>query len=388
MRLDVPTLFLMTVAVTFVVGVLYLLSWSQTRRERALAIWGIAHLAGSGASCMLGLRGAIPDPLSIGLGNAVIIGAYGLIWSGVRAFEGRAPLVRWALAGSAVWIAACLVPAFYASLPARIMLASATAGLYCALGAWTVWQGRAEPLVSRYPTLVLLGTYAGIYWIRIPLAAMVPPPNFAPGSDSPWFAVLCFVGTLYSVAIAFVLMALTKERAEREQRQAAETDALTGIANRRAFVARAEACLATRPAALLLLDLDHFKAINDRYGHSVGDAVLTAFCHAAAPMLPRNAVFGRLGGEEFACLLPETGPALAARFAESVRDSVGRIAHPDFPDLRVGVSVGIAAGGAGSDLDDLLRRADGALYGAKHGGRDQVRVEATPEPDSKVVLAA
>ncbi len=196
MRLDVPTLFLMTVAVTFVVGVLYLLSWSQTRRERALAIWGIAHLAGSGASCMLGLRGAIPDPLSIGLGNAVIIGAYGLIWSGVRAFEGRAPLVRWALAGSAVWIAACLVPAFYASLPARIMLASATAGLYCALGAWTVWQGRAEPLVSRYPTLVLLGTYAGIYWIRIPLAAMVPPPNFSPGSDSPWFAVLCFVGTL------------------------------------------------------------------------------------------------------------------------------------------------------------------------------------------------
>ena len=89
MRLDVPTLFLTTVAVTFMVGVLFLLSWSQTRRERALAIWGIAHLVGSGASCLLGLRGAIPDWVSIGLGNAVMIGAYGLIWTGTRAFEER-----------------------------------------------------------------------------------------------------------------------------------------------------------------------------------------------------------------------------------------------------------------------------------------------------------
>ncbi len=151
MRLDVPTLFLMTVAVTFMVGALFLLSWSQTRRERALAIWGIAHLAGSVASCLLGLRGAIPDPVSIGLGNAVMIGAYGLIWSGVRAFEGRRPLLGWALAGSFVWLGACFVPAFYASLPARIIVASIIAGSYCALGAWTVWRGRGEPLVSRYP---------------------------------------------------------------------------------------------------------------------------------------------------------------------------------------------------------------------------------------------
>lgn len=375
MRLDVPTLFLMTVAVTFVVGVLFLLSWSQTRRERALALWGIAHLLGSGASCLLALRGQIPDALSIGLGNSVMIGAYGLIWSGVRAFEGRRPLLGWAVAGGLVWGAACLVPAFYVSLPARIVLASSTAGLYCALGAWTVWKGRDEPLVSRYPAVVLLGTYAGVYWIRIPLALVFPPPAIIPGSDSPWFAILCFVGTLYAVAIAFVLMALTKERAERKQRLAAETDALTGIANRRAFVARSEGCLAIRPAALLLLDLDHFKSINDRFGHSVGDAVLVAFCHAALPMLPRNAVFGRLGGEEFACLLPETPPATAARFAEGVRDSVGRIAHPDYPDLRVSVSVGVAAAGTGADLDDLLRRADAALYRAKHGGRDQVMVE-------------
>lgn len=375
MRLDVPTLFMMTVAVTCVVGALFLLSWNQTRRERALKIWGLAHLLGSCASCLLALRNQIPDSVSIGLANALMIGAYGVIWSGVRAFEGRSPLLGWAVAGGLLWGAACLVPDFYASLTARVILASSIAGLYCALGARTVWQGRGEPLVSRYPAIVLLAAYAAIYWIRIPLAVAFPPPSNLPNFDSPWFAALCFMGTLFSVAIAFVFMALTKERAEREQRIAAETDALTGVANRRAFVDRAGGRLAAGPATLLLFDLDHFKAINDAYGHSVGDAVLAAFCHATLPMLPRRAVFGRLGGEEFACLLPETGTASAARIAEGVRDAIGRIAPPDYPELRISVSVGIAVTNRGGSLDDLLRRADAALYGAKRAGRDRVVVE-------------
>lgn len=372
MRLDLPTLFLMTVAVTFMVGVLFLLSWSQTRRERALAVWGIAHLVGSAASLMLALRGQIPDSLSIGLANAMMIGGYGLIWSGVRAFEGRSLRLGWAVGGGAIWIAACLIPSFFASLAARISVASTLAGLYCASGALTIWQGRDEPLVSRYPALVLLAIYAGLYWIRVPLAFTMPIPASV-AIASPWFAILCFTGTLFSVAIAFVFMALTKERAEREQRLAAETDSLTGIANRRALVAGAERHLAAAPAALLLFDLDHFKAINDRYGHSVGDAVLAAFCHVADPLLPPGAVFGRMGGEEFACLLPRLDDWAAMRVAEDVRAAVARFAHPDYPELAVRVSIGVAAESQiGGSLDYLLRRADDALYQAKHAGRDRV----------------
>ena len=376
MRLDVPTLFLMTVAVTFVVGVLFLLSWSQTRRERALAIWGAAHLLGSVASCLLALRGQIPDGLSIGVANAAMIAAYGLIWSGVRAFERRQPSLGWAVAGGIAWGAACLVPSFYGSLTARVVLASLIAGSYCALGARTIWRGRGEPLVSRYPAVVLLATYAGLYWVRLPLAYLFPLPAQVAGFDSPWFALLCFMGTLFSVAIAFVFMALTKERAEREQRLAAETDALTGIANRRAFVARAAGHLAAGPGALLLFDLDHFKAINDGYGHSVGDGVLAAFCHATAPLLPPGAVFGRMGGEEFACLVPGLDARAAAGVAERIRGAVARITHPDFPELRIRVSAGVTATAqAGASLDDLLRRADTALYRAKHAGRDRVAVD-------------
>lgn len=381
MRLDLATLFMMTTAVTFTVGVLFLLSWGQTRRERSLVVWGIAHLIGSFASLMLALRGQIPDSLSIGLANALMIGAYGLIWSGVRAFEGRRLRLDWALAGAALWLAACAVPAFFESLAARVSLASTLAGLYCASGALLIWRGRGEPLVSRYPALALLATYAGLYWARIPLAVTMPLP-VSVAVASPWFAILCFTGTLFSVAIAFVFMALTKERAEREQRLAAETDALTGIANRRALVAVAERRLAIEPAALLLFDLDHFKTINDRYGHSIGDAALAAFCHIAAPLLPPEAVFGRMGGEEFACLLPRLDERAAARVAERIRAGVAGFAQPDYPELRMSVSVGVAAEGQiGGSLDYLLRRADDALYRAKRAGRDRVvTCEGDPLP--------
>ena len=363
---------MMTAAVTFTVGVLFLLSWSQARRERALVVWGIAHIVGSGASLLLSMRGQIPDSLSIGIANALMIGAYGLIWSGVRAFERRPPRLDWALAGAVIWLAACAVPAFYESLPARVILASLSAGLYCGVGAVTIWQGRAESLVSRYPALVLLATYAALYGLRVPLAVTTPLPASV-GTASPWFAILCFTGTLFSVAIAFTFMALTKERAEREQRLAAETDALTGIANRRALVAGAEQRLAVAPAALLLFDPDHFKMINDRHGHSVGDAALAAFCHIAAPMLPPGALFGRMGGEEFACLLPRYDERAAARIGERIRAGVARFTHPDYPDLAMSVSVGVAVESQiGGSLDYLLRRADDALYRAKRSGRDHV----------------
>lgn len=379
MRLDLPTLFMMTVAIIVMVGILFLLSWNQTRRERALAIWGVAHLIGGIASLMLALRGQIPDSLSIGLANALMIGAYGLICSGVRAFERRPPKLGWAALGGLLWLAACLVPPFFESIVARVILASLFAGIYCASGARAIWRGRDEALVSRYPALILLATYAVLYWIRIPLALTTPLPT-STAITSPWFAILCFVGTLFSVAIAFVFMALTKERAEREQRLAAETDALTGIANRRALVDGAERHLAVGPAALLLFDLDHFKAINDRYGHAVGDAALSAFCHLAAPLLPPGAVFGRMGGEEFACLLPRHEVRAAADIAERVRSVVARFTHPDYPELKLRVSVGAAAESQiGGSLDYLLRRADDALYRAKHAGRDRVMIDEGAE---------
>ncbi|AWN41076.1 GGDEF domain-containing protein [Methylobacterium durans] len=377
MRLDTPTLLLVTVIVTFMVGTLFLLSWGQDRRARSLAIWGVAHIAGAVASGLLALRGVIPDAVSVGVANTVMIGAYGLIWSGVRAFEGRPLRLGLALSGGALWGCLCLVPEFYGSLAARVILASAVAGTFCAACAYEIWRGRGEALVSRYPAMILLGAYGLVYYVRIPLALLTPLPTNQNLMQSAWLAILCFAGMLFTVAIAFTFMALTKERVERVQRQAAETDPLTGVASRRALVAGAEALLAdpARPVTLLLFDLDHFKSINDAHGHMVGDGVLVGFCCIVQALLPPGALFGRMGGEEFACVLPGRDVEGALRHAGLIRAAVARLSVPSLPALSVSVSIGAAGAPAtGRDLDALLRRADAALYRAKRNGRNRIEV--------------
>jgi diguanylate cyclase (GGDEF)-like protein len=374
MRLDAPTLLLVTVILTFLVGILFLLSWSQARQMRALAIWGIAHLGGSVGSALLALRGAIPDLLSIALANVLIIGGYGLIWMGTRAFEGRSLHPWTVVAGIGLWCGACLIPDFYASMAARIVLASTLAGGFCFATAALIWRGRTEPLVSRYPAVILLLVYALIYAVRIPVA-ILDRSQIVGGAllPTPTLAILACLGMLMTVALAFVLMALTKERAEHLQRRAAALDPLTGIANRRAFVAEAEAALNLRPpnAALLLFDLDHFKRINDSYGHAVGDGVLVGFCHAAGALMPPGTIFGRMGGEEFACLFTDLADAPAR--ADMIRRAIACLTVPAWPKLNVSVSIGLATTRAcGHDLDDLMRAADVALYAAKRNGRNRV----------------
>ncbi len=375
MHLDPATLLVVNSTVTLLVGVLFLVSWRQAPEERMLAFWGAAHLVGAVGTAGLALRGQIPDLLSVGLANAVVLSAYGLIWSGVRAFERRRAHVGLALVGALVWCVLCLVPAFYGSLTLRVIYASAVATIYCGGATVEIWRGRAERLASRVTAAAVLGLHGAFYFVRIPATLLAPPDLNRNPLISPWVAILCFVTILFSIAAAFTLMALVKERAERQQRIAASTDALTGVCNRRAFSEAARTALGTHAVgALLLFDLDRFKAVNDRHGHAVGDAVLVGFCTMATSLLPSDALVGRLGGEEFVCYLPGASPAEALARAEELRRTFAQLRVPELPELRVSVSVGIAQAGAGSGFDALMRRADAALYDAKNGGRDRVAV--------------
>ena len=377
MTLDPATLLIVSSVMTLLVGTLFVLSWRQAPSSRALAFWGAAHILGAIGSGGLALRGQIPDLVSIAVSNAIVLAAYGLIWSGVRSFERRPVRIDLALAGAAIWCVLCLVPAFYESIEARIVYASAAAAFYSGEAAVEFWRGRRERLASRVAAETTLGLHAAFYFLRIPSTLLAPPPPRLNPLTSPWVAILCFVTLLFSIALAFTCMALVKERAEREQRVAASTDPLTGIPNRRAFARTVEAALAThRQSALLLFDLDRFKAVNDGHGHAVGDAVLVGFCAMAAALLPRGAMLGRLGGEEFACLLPDVSPAEALARAEELRRTFSGLSVPELPTLRVSVSIGIAQARDGADFETLMRRADAALYAAKHQGRDRVAVAA------------
>ena len=256
----------------------------------------------------------------------------------------------------------------------RILYASAAATLYCGAATVEIWRGRDERLASRITAAAVLGLHGLFYCVRIPSTLLAPPrPGLNPLA-SPWVAILCFVTLMFSIASAFTFMALVKERAERKQRIAASTDALTGVRNRRAFTEAAQAAMAKQGGALLLFDLDRFKAVNDAHGHAVGDAVLVGFCAMAASLLPRGALLGRLGGEEFACFLPEVSPAEALARAEGLRHTFAQLFVPELPDLRVSVSIGIAQARDGVGFETLMLRADAALYTAKHGGRDRVAV--------------
>jgi diguanylate cyclase (GGDEF)-like protein len=374
-QLDPATLLIVSSATTLLVGTLFLATWRQAPGSRALAVWGAAHLVGSVGSTGLALRGQIPDLFSIGLANAVVLAAYGLIWSGVRSFEGRSTRLAVAMAGAGLWCILCCVPAFYESISLRVLYASAVATAYCGAAAAEIWRGRAERLASRISAGAVLALHGAFYFVRIPTTLLAPPMLGPNPLTSPWVAILCFVTMLFSIASAFTFMALVKERAEREQRIAASTDALTGVRNRRAFAEAAFGALAEqRDGALLLIDLDRFKAVNDHHGHAVGDAVLVGFCAMAASLLPREALLGRLGGEEFACLLPDVSPAEALARAEELRRTFAELFVPELPDLRVSVSIGIAQIRRGTGYEALMRQADAALYAAKNGGRDRVAV--------------
>jgi diguanylate cyclase (GGDEF)-like protein len=201
--------------------------------------------------------------------------------------------------------------------------------------------------------------------------------------------VALLAAALFAVTIGSTLMV---DRAWRRQRRAARllesqahTDVLTGLANRRHFFESAEAELARAkryaiPLSLLMLDIDHFKEVNDAHGHRTGDRVLQQLARTCLEVLRTVDVVGRVGGEEFAVLLPETALEGAVEVAERLRQAIAEaeVARDEGVPLRITVSIGVATLDDNANLDTLMSRADAALYDAKHHGRDRVRVFGQP----------
>ena len=174
MALDLPTLFIITVFVSAVAGLMLLLSWLQNRNVKALALWGAAFIMGSVGVALVFARSDVPDVWSIAIANAIVAAAYGTMWSGVRSFEGHPISVPLMLAGAAIWLLACQIESFFAAPIARAALMSAIVITYSGLSAWELWRGRAEGLMSRWPIIVLLLVHAAIFLVRIPLAGSIP----------------------------------------------------------------------------------------------------------------------------------------------------------------------------------------------------------------------
>ncbi|MBP5122956.1 GGDEF domain-containing protein [Pseudomonas protegens] len=378
MALHIPTLLVVSVFIFFLMSLLTFHAWLRETRERPLAYLGGMMLLAAVGVVLVSLRDMGMDFVPKILGNVVLLLSAGLNWTAMRVFAGRRPHVPGLLAGAGIWLILCVVPAFYQSMPVRVSVYSLLAAAYGVLTLLEFWRSRQQLEVAYMPAVVLTLLHTTYYIVRAVIDQGVAMDQALKGygAGAPLFSFMLFESMLYVIGIAYVTLCMVKERVELRFKAAAFCDALTGIGNRRAFMVNGERMLIEcqrrgSPMALLLCDLDHFKRLNDAYGHQTGDQVLVAFSQVLAETLGTKDVFARIGGEEFACLLAATDEQAAVTVAERVRQAFARL--PLLEPGLLSVSIGVVSSETrGYDLPRLLSLADEALYDAKHQGRNRV----------------
>jgi diguanylate cyclase (GGDEF)-like protein len=394
LKIDIPTLML---ALLFGFLLLSLQLWVAQRgalRLAELRIWALGSWVMLSGFAMLGARLWLPQQLSILLGNGLLflgITIYGQAL--VRYLQNR-PLPSWrwvALALACVTLLLSLdwAPAFRTGIASFLLLAllAPSALLVLACG----WHGEGS---MRTVGLTLLLACLALC-VRGAHAFAHPEEYLDLMQNSLGQGLSFMVGFLSLLGAGFGFVLACFERVARRMEEMASMDGLTGCANRSTTDAllvhslergRREAL----PVAFALLDLDHFKEINDRFGHQAGDAALRAFADEVRGRLRSSDVMGRLGGEEFGLVLPSTDAAGAARLVEQVRAAVEALdlCCPQGQHFRLTVSAGVVVAEPDSGLtaDRLYMLADRALYRAKDLGRN--RVQLGDEPLGMGMLAA
>ena len=380
--LNLPTLLAVTVFTSGLAGCLLLLWWLQHRRTFALALWGSSLIIGSIALVLIVIaRNTVTDFWSIVVGNALLATASGIMWAGVRSFEGKRISIVLTLGGTVIWLVACCIPQIYIQPVPRVTVMVVIAVSYTLLAAFELWRGRGDE-VWRWPIMALLVGHAAAITVRIPLAMTAARPDLF---DVDLRTFVIFEIMFVSICGAYLLGGLVKDQIAGLYKQASLLDPLTGITNRRGFFQSGERLmirsrLAHMAIAVILFDIDHFKRINNSFGHSAGDHVLAAFCRLAGALLRPTDLFGRLGGDEFACLLPDVTRQDALALAERLRRAFEAASHTvGGRTFSATVSTGVAiSDDASSDLNTLLNSADQALYRAKAFGHNGALQSSEP----------
>ena len=390
MILDTPTVNLVTVLMVILeCGILGAL-WAIHRDLDGIGHWALGAMAIVAGVLGIYLRGVVPPGLSILLSNIAIVAGYALTWWGLDLFFGRRPHYRAGL----LLVAVAAANATYFGIVApdtrsRLVL---LLSLLCLLMALRVHSAlRRIDVETRFSqlfagsimTLQVAGNLlllSGVVW-----SGGGPRPL----SQLPVSGWIFLVLLVLSVANVFAAVLLVNQKLQARLRETAQRDQLTGALRRHVLEEAVEREIARsrrhhRPLALLLLDLDHFKAINDRLGHHAGDEALRRFAATTITCLRREDLFGRSGGEEFCILLPDTDRAGALHLAERIRAAIaGLTLEFDGQPLRMTVSIGVAVPtGRDDSWTALTRAADVALYRAKSAGRNRVVAAASsPEQD-------
>nr|HEV8008568.1 GGDEF domain-containing protein [Bradyrhizobium sp.] len=322
MSLDVATLYLVATMVAAMLGTM-LLFFGRQENIPALKWWGTAYLLGAASVALWTLGGnRLGDMLSLAL-SAVGFMACGMVWNASRVFHGRKPNLPGLVLGAIAWIAAVTTVAPEASAM-RITVGAGIVAIYTALTAAELWSERRRTLQKRWPAIVVPALHGFVLMLPILLGDLLHRHEEI-FSGSIWVTVFSIELVLYAVGTVFVIFMLVSERTVTVHRTAASMDPLTGMFNRRGFVEATSRVIereanAGRPVTVLIFDIDHFKSINDRFGHPAGDEILKLFATVVVNTLRISDLSGRIGGEEFAALLPcslEEGVIAAERVREA-----------------------------------------------------------------------
>jgi diguanylate cyclase (GGDEF)-like protein len=379
MSFDTSTLYLVATMLAAMLGGMLVLFGKQ-ENIGALKWWGAAYLLGSAAVAIWTIWGATLGPIASLALTSIGFFACGMVWNASRVFHGRKLLWPGLVLGPLVWIATMMTLA-PRDASIRLSMGAAIVAIYAALTASELWSERRRDMQQRWPTITVPVLHGGVLMLPILIGVYMRPydANF---SNSVWVTAFSVELVLYAICTVFVIFMLVSDRTVAAHKNAASTDPLTGLFNRRGF---SEACgrvidreaKAGRPVTVMIFDIDHFKSINDRFGHPAGDEILKLFAVVVGSNLRLSDLSGRIGGEEFAALLPcslEEGVIVAERMRQVFENS--NIVCETGP-VDTTVSIGVAGGPAGTELEVLLAAADTALYQAKRTGRN--KVEAAEE---------
>lgn len=387
LSLDLRTVIFLSGAIGALMSLVFFFMHRSHRSSiQGLRDWALAPLLLFISTLMLGTQGVTPAWFSIVWANVILLGGLALFLLGACRFYGLPP-AKWPWLGIAV-----VAPLMYwwAEInPDYGWRLVAVHTLTLAMQAHTlaiIWRHDRSSLAARF-TMAVLGIMAALSATRVLTSPLIPHDAHLFTSST---LQNLFVGTygflVLALTVGFVL--LISERLREQLQHLLSHDALTGVLSRRALFEQAQREIrrsqrSQQPLSLMVMDLDHFKRINDSLGHVMGDRVLQDFAARAQRTLRETDLLGRYGGEEFVVALPDTDAEMAFKVAERILQDRSTSQHL----VPVTVSIGVIScpalppeKPASEILEDMILQADRALYQAKATGRNRIEIASADDP--------
>ena len=363
--------------ILWVMAAAFALAGRGRRHEAYWESWTVANLLLGVALCVYIFEPRLPPLLVATLPNGLLVLGFGFRWRAAREFSGRPASALFIWGPFALFVASA-VPWAYSSYATVFTVANIHLTILSGAVACEFWRDRGDGLPSRHGLVAAYGLMAASFAFRI--AQGIMEANTMPGHLPHDMALVVHltIAVIHTTASGAFALSLAYERGNAALRHLADHDALTGLVNRGAFEAAVRERLAGgRPFSLAMLDIDHFKLINDRHGHAAGDEALRRCADVLRGMVRPGDAVARIGGEEFAIVLDAADEGAALGLLERIRREIGStVIGAGERRFRVTISGGVCRAERDADFTQLMRVADACLYAAKHKGRNRIEKAA------------